>query len=154
MIKKNKVVSFDYEVKDNTGKIIDGSGENGPLVYIHGNASLLPALESALEGKNLEETFSVVVLPEQAYGQRNEELLQVVDRSVFEDIDEVKEGMVFNAQQAEGELQVTVIGIEGNNITLDGNHPLAGITLNFEGVVRDVRDATPEEIKRGDVIKG
>lgn len=152
MIEDNMVVSFDYEVKDDNGNIIDGSSGTEPLVYLHGSSSILPALEKALTGKNAGETFSVSISPDDAYGQRNDNLVQIVDRSVFQDVDELKEGMIFNAQQPEGELQVSIVGIDGDEITLDGNHPLAGLTLNFEGVIRDVRDATPEEIEEGAII--
>lgn len=152
MIKNNDVVSFDYVVKDNSGKIIDSSEGKGPLVYIHGTGSILSALEDALVGIENGESFVAKISPEEGYGQRNEDLVQKVERSVFQGVDELVEGMIFTAQQPEGELQVTIIDIEGDEITLDGNHPLAGITMNFEGIVRDVRDATPEEIKTGTVI--
>lgn len=147
MIKDNNVVQFDYLVKDDSGLIIDSSEGKDPLVYIHGTGAILFALENALTGKKNGESFAVKIAPNEGYGQRNEDLVQKVERSVFQDVPEVKEGMVFTAQRPEGDLQVTIIGIEGDEVTLDGNHPLAGKTLNFEGVIRDIRDATPEEIK-------
>lgn len=152
MIKKDSVVAFDYVVKDDSGVVIDTSEGKAPLVYIHGIGAILASLENALIGLENGNSFAIRILPEDAYGQRNEDLVQNVEREIFKDVENLEKGMQFTAQRPEGDLQVTIIDIDGDEITLDGNHPLSGITLNFEGVIRDVREATAEEIERGSVI--
>lgn len=151
MIEENKVVRIDYTVKDQEGQLIDSSEGKEPLAYLHGAGNIIPGLESALAGRAEGEAFEVVIQPDDAYGQRNDALIQVVERGVFQGVDQIDVGMVFNAQGPEGNIQVTIIAIEGDEVTIDGNHPLAGVVLNFEGVIREVRDVTEEEIAHGHV---
>lgn len=151
MIEENKVVKIDYTVKDEEGQLIDTSEGKDPLAYLHGAGNIIPGLEKALEGRSEGEEFAVQIQPDDAYGQRNEALIQVVERGVFQGVDQLDVGMVFNAQGPQGNIQVTIIAIEGDEVTIDGNHPLAGVQLQFEGVVREVREATAEEIEHGHV---
>ncbi|USH01652.1 peptidylprolyl isomerase [Grimontia kaedaensis] len=151
MIEDNKVVKIDYTVKDEEGQLIDTSEGQDPLAYLHGAGNIIPGLEKALAGRAEGEEFSVQIQPDDAYGQRNEALIQVVERGVFQGVDELDVGMVFNAQGPQGNIQVTIIAIEGDEVTIDGNHPLAGVVLQFEGVIREVREATAEEIEHGHV---
>ncbi|MDD1781353.1 peptidylprolyl isomerase [Enterovibrio sp. ZSDZ35] len=151
MIEENKVVKIDYTVKNDAGQIIDTSEGNEPLAYLHGASNIIPGLENALAGKAEGEEFNAEVHPDDAYGQRNEALIQTVDKEVFQGVDEIEVGMVFNAQGPQGNIQVTIVEIDGDQVTIDGNHPLAGIVLYFEGVIREVRDATEEEIEHGHV---
>ncbi|SKA67270.1 FKBP-type peptidyl-prolyl cis-trans isomerase [Enterovibrio nigricans] len=149
MIEENKIVKIDYTVKNDAGQIIDTSEGNEPLAYLHGASNIIPGLEKALIGKAEGEEFKAEVHPDDAYGQRNEALIQVVDKEVFQGVDDIEVGMVFNAQGPQGNIQVTIVEIDGEKVTIDGNHPLAGIVLYFEGVIREVRDATEEEIEHG-----
>ncbi|EOD78038.1 peptidylprolyl isomerase [Grimontia sp. AD028] len=151
MIEENKVVKIDYTVKDEEGQLIDTSEGKDPLAYLHGAGNIIPGLEKALEGRSEGEEFAVQIQPDDAYGQRNEALIQVVERGVFQGVDQLDVGMVFNAQGPQGNIQVTIIAIEGDEVTIDGNHPLAGVVLQFEGVIREVREATAEEIEHGHV---
>ncbi|CZF77699.1 FKBP-type peptidyl-prolyl cis-trans isomerase SlyD [Grimontia celer] len=151
MIEDNKVVKIDYTVKDEEGQLIDTSEGKDPLAYLHGAGNIIPGLEKALAGRAEGEEFSVQIQPDDAYGQRNEALIQVVERGVFQGVEQLDVGMVFNAQGPQGNIQVTIIAIEGDEVTIDGNHPLAGVVLQFEGVIREVRDATAEEIEHGHV---
>ncbi|WP_325893427.1 FKBP-type peptidyl-prolyl cis-trans isomerase [Grimontia sp. NTOU-MAR1] len=151
MIEENKVVKIDYTVKDEEGQLIDTSEGKDPLAYLHGAGNIIPGLETALAGRAEGEEFAVQIQPDDAYGQRNEALIQVVERGVFQGVEELDVGMVFNAQGPQGNIQVTIIAIEGDEVTIDGNHPLAGVVLQFEGVIREVRDATAEEIEHGHV---
>lgn len=151
MIEENKVVKIDYTVKDEEGQLIDTSEGKDPLAYLHGAGNIIPGLEKALEGRSEGEEFAVQIQPDDAYGQRNEALIQVVERGVFQGVEQLDVGMVFNAQGPQGNIQVTIIAIEGDEVTIDGNHPLAGVQLQFEGVVREVREATAEEIEHGHV---
>ena len=149
-IENNSVVSMHYVLTNDAGEQLDSS-ENGPLTYLHGHSNIIPGLESALTGKAVGDKLNVDVEPAEAYGVRSEELVQEVPRSAFEGIDQVEPGMQFQAQTPEGAQMITVTKVEGDQVTIDGNHPLAGVTLHFEVEVAEVRDATEEEIAHGHV---
>jgi FKBP-type peptidyl-prolyl cis-trans isomerase SlyD len=151
-VSEQKVVTMNYEVADDQGQLIDRSEEGGPLAYIHGNGQLIPGLESALEGRGKGDKVAVDVPPEQGYGERDEEGVQTVARNQFDDSVEIEVGMQFEAQDDdEGHQIVTVVAVDGENITLDTNHPLAGKSLRFEVEILDVRDASAEELSHGHV---
>ncbi|MDX1487684.1 MAG: peptidylprolyl isomerase [Acidiferrobacterales bacterium] len=153
-ITRHKVVTIDYTLQDQTGSLIESSEGRDPYCYIHGIGSTIPGLETALEGKSAGAELNVSLPPEQAYGERDEELVQVVSRDSFKAVGELKPGMQFNAATENGTHVVTVTGIEGDDVTVDGNHPLAGATLTFAVTVRDVRDASEEELAHGHVHHG
>ena len=151
-ISEQKVVTMNYEVADDQGQLIDRSEEGGPLAYIHGNGQLIPGLETALEGRGKGDKVAVHVSPEQGYGERDEEGVQTVARNQFDDSVEIEVGMQFEAQDDdEGHQIVTVAAVDGENITLDTNHPLAGKNLRFKVEILDVRDASTEELSHGHV---
>lgn len=151
-IANNSVVSIEYTLKDDEGNILDTSEGREALSYIHGASNIIPGLENALTGKTTGEELSVTVSPAEGYGQRNEQLTQVVTRDLFGSIENIEVGMQFHGQSPnEQPIIITVTGIEGDNITIDGNHPLAGINLNFDVKIVDVRDATAEELEHGHV---
>lgn len=151
-ILEQKVVTMNYEVVDDQGQLIDRSEEGGPLAYIHGNGQLIPGLETALEGRGKGDKIAVDVPPEQGYGERDEEGVQIVARNQFDDSVEIEVGMQFEAQDDDdGHQIVTVVAVDGENITLDTNHPLAGKNLRFEVEILDVRDASAEELSHGHV---
>ena len=151
-VSEQKVVTMNYEVADDQGQLIDRSEEGGPLAYIHGNGQLIPGLETALEGRGKGDKVAVHVPPEQGYGERDEEGVQTVARNQFDDSVEIEVGMQFEAQdEDEGHQIVTVVAVDGENITLDTNHPLAGKNLRFEVEILDVRDASAEELSHGHV---
>tara|TARA_B100001146_G_C15997354_1_gene355219 strand:- start:79 stop:564 length:486 start_codon:yes stop_codon:yes gene_type:complete len=151
-ISEQKVVTMNYEVADDQGQLIDRSEEGGPLAYIHGNGQLIPGLETALEGRGKGDKIAVDVPPEQGYGERDEEGVQIVARNQFDDSVEIEVGMQFEAQDDdEGHQIVTVAAVDGENITLDTNHPLAGKNLRFKVEILDVRDASTEELSHGHV---
>lgn len=151
MIEENKVVSLNYTVKDDAGQVIDTSEGGDPLTYLHGHKNIIPGLESALVGKQSGEAFDVTVQPAEGYGEYHEEAVQVVPRSAFEGVESIETGMVFTAQTQGGPVQLMVTGVEGDDITVDPNHPLAGKVLHFTGSVVDVRDASEEELSHGHV---
>ena len=151
-VSEQKVVTMNYEVADDQGQLIDRSEEGGPLAYIHGNGQLIPGLETALEGRGKGDKVAVDVPPEQGYGERDEDGVQTVARNQFDDSVEIEVGMQFEAQDDdEGHQIVTVVAVDGENITLDTNHPLAGKNLCFEVEILDVRDASAEELSHGHV---
>lgn len=141
-IEKNKMVLLHYTLKNSENEIIDSSEGSEPLAYLHGNGMLITGLEKVLEGKDQGEKLSVTVEPEEAYGLRSEELLIEVDRKQFEEDSQIEVGMQFDA----GGRIVEVKAVNGDKITIDANHPLAGEKLFFDVEIVEVRDATPEEL--------
>ncbi|MFP4469248.1 MAG: FKBP-type peptidyl-prolyl cis-trans isomerase [Bacteroidota bacterium] len=150
-IGKDKVVGIHYTLKDNSGNVLDSSVNREPLQYLHGHGNIIPGLEEALEGKQPEDNLTVTVQPEKAYGKHNKEMVYTMDRSKFDDPQNIQKGMQFQAQFDEGTQLLTVIDIKGDDIVLDANHPLAGRVLNFDVEVTDVREASKEEIDHGHV---
>ncbi len=150
-IAKNAVVTIDYTLTDEAGEVVDTSQGREPLSYIQGTGSIIPGLESALEGKAAGDSLEVSIPPEQAYGPRQDALVVQVPRERFESADEVKPGMQFQTQTESGVQVITVVAVDGENVTVDANHPLAGATLNFAVSVVGVRDATAEELEHGHV---
>jgi len=150
-IENDKVATLHYTLKDNEGNILDQS-DDGSFVYLHGAFNIIPGLEEALTGKKAGEDFNVKVSPEEAYGIRSEEHMQEVPKEMFESDAEINVGMQFYAQGPNGDdLMVTIAEIKDDVIVVDGNHPLAGMELNFDVKVIDVRDATDEEMEHGHV---
>ena len=146
-----KVVTLHYTLTDNDGRVIDKS-EDGSFAYLHGASNIIPGLEDALTGKSAGEEMSVSVSPEQAYGVRDEAMLQQVPKNMFEDDSQIAVGTQFHAQGPNGEmLVVTVMEVEDEHVLVDGNHPLAGVELNFDVKIIDVRDASEEEVEHGHV---
>jgi FKBP-type peptidyl-prolyl cis-trans isomerase SlyD len=151
VIAKDKVVTFDYRLTDDKGTLIDSSDEGGPLTYLHGHGNLIPGLESHLEGMASGTEFKVHVEPDQGYGLRDESLVAQVPKEQFAEAGEVEAGMAFGAMTDDGPVTVVVTKVEGDVVHVDANHPLAGVALNFEGTIREVREPTEEEISQGHV---
>ncbi|HSG03801.1 MAG TPA: peptidylprolyl isomerase [Marinobacterium sp.] len=150
-IAEKTVVSIHYTLTNTDGETLDSSVGQDPLVYLHGANNIIAGLEAALLGKTVGDSLQVSVEPGEGYGELREELVQEVDRSAFQGVDEIDVGMQFMAQTPWGEQPVTVVKVEGDNITLDGNHPLAGQVLNFDVEVVEIRDASAEELDHGHV---
>jgi FKBP-type peptidyl-prolyl cis-trans isomerase SlyD len=150
-IEKDSVVTIDYTLTDDAGKVIDTSKGKQPLAYLHGGGNLIPGLEKALEGKNAGDNIKVTIAPADAYGVRDEKLVQMVPSSAFQGVPELKVGMQFRSQSPQGSTVVTVTKVEGQNVTVDANHPLAGMALSFDVDVKDIRKATQEELAHGHV---
>ncbi len=150
-IAHNTVVSFDYTLKDSSGNVIDSSKGSDPLTYIHGSGALIPGLARALEGKTSGASFSVTVPADEAYGERDDDLIEVVPRDRFDANLDLAVGMQFEARDENERRIVTIVEIEGDQVTLDANHPLAGAELHFDVTVKSVRAATPEELTHGHV---
>ena len=151
-IEKNKVVSIDYKLTNDKNETVDSSEGREPLAYLHGNGNLIAGLEKALDGKISGDKLTVSIPPEEGYGLRDDAKLIEIPREVFKGVDEVKPGMQFQARNKEGAVELlTVLAVAGDKVTIDANHPLAGETLNFDVTVRDVREATAEELAHGHV---
>ena len=150
-ISKNSVVTINYTLKNDQGETLDESQDNS-FLYLHGAGGIIPGLEGQLEGKSAGDEFSAHIEAEDGYGVRDDSMVQVVPRNMFESDHPVEEGIQFHAEGPEGDmLTVTVTKIEGDEITVDGNHPLAGIALNFDIKIAEVREASKEEIEHGHV---
>jgi FKBP-type peptidyl-prolyl cis-trans isomerase SlyD len=150
-VEKDKVVSIHYTLTDDNGKVIDSSQGREPLAYLHGNRNLIIGLENALEGKKVGDKFKVTIPPEEAYGERREELVSKVNRQDFQGVEEILPGMQFHASHNGQEYIVTVTKVEGDEVTIDANHQLAGENLTFEVEVVDIRESTDEERAHGHV---
>jgi FKBP-type peptidyl-prolyl cis-trans isomerase SlyD len=149
VIGKDKVVSLHYTLTGSDGEVIDRSEESEPFDYLHGAENIVPGLERALEGRGPGDELRVAVAAEDGYGERDEEMLLVVQRERVEAAGPPEIGMRFQADTPAGARVFTITGIEGDEVTIDGNHPLAGETLNFDVKVVGVRDATAEELEHG-----
>ena len=151
IIKKNAVVSIHYTLKNDQGTVIDSSIGKDSLYYMHGAGNLIVGMEDNLDGKSKGDNFEAVIPPEKGYGIKKPVLSQVVSKSVFGEQGDIKIGMQFQAQNGDQSFIVTVKEINGDDVTIDGNHELAGENLHFSVEVMSVRGATDEEISHGHV---
>lgn len=151
-IAANKAVSIDYTLTNDAGEVIDSSAGGAPLAYLQGAGNIIVGLEKALEGKQVGDQVKVSIEPEEAYGEYSAELVTTLSRAMFEGVDELEVGMQFHASGPDGGMQiVTIRDLDGDDVTVDGNHPLAGQRLNFDVTVVDVRDASAEEVAHGHI---
>ena len=150
-IEANSVVTLQYTLKDNEGNIIDKS-DDGSFLYLHGAMNIIPGLENALTGKAAGDALQVSVTPEEGYGVKDPERIQEVPKEMFEGSEEIAVGTQFHAQSPDGQaVVVTVVEVKDDVVVIDGNHALAGVDLNFDVKVMDVRAASEEEISHGHV---
>ena len=147
----NMAVSIHYTLTNDDGEVLDSSIGDEALVYLHGGGNIISGLEKALHGKVTGDKFNVRIDAEDAYGEFMDEMVQVISREMFEGIDNIEVGMQFHADVSSGTGVVTVVNIEGDDITIDGNHPLAGLALTFDVEVIDVRAASQEEMAHGHI---
>lgn len=151
-IEKNKVVSIWYTLTNNSGEVLDTNSGKQPLYFIQGIGNIIPGLEEALEGKATGDKMQVSIPPEKGYGLRNEQLVQKLPKNMFQGVEQIQPGMQFQAQSEQGGFQIiTVTKVEGEEVHVDGNHPLAGETLNFDVEVEGIRDADQNELAHGHV---
>jgi FKBP-type peptidyl-prolyl cis-trans isomerase SlyD len=150
-ITQDAVVSIHYTLTDDKGETIDSSAGGEPLTYLQGHGNLIPGLENALDGKQAGDKLQVKVAPADGYGEYNKALVQSVPRRSFKGSKDVRVGMQFQVQGDGGPRAVTVTHIQGDMVTVDGNHALAGQNLNFAVEVTEVRAATGEELSHGHV---
>ena len=147
----NMAVSIHYTLTNDAGEVLDSSIGDEALVFLQGSGNIISGLEDALVGKVAGDKFNVRITPEDAYGELMEDIIQVISRDMFEGIDDIEVGMQFHADVSSGSGVVTVVSIDDDNITIDGNHPLAGLALTFDVEVIDVRPATEEEAAHGHI---
>lgn len=151
-IEKDCVVTANFQLYGNEGVLVDSSDQNGPLLYLHGAEDLLPGVEAALHGHGVGDQITVELTPDQAFGAKDESLIDKVPRENFPGVEQISVGMQFQTDVAEGyPVVVRVIAIDDKFVTVDGNHEMADQHLKFELEVTDVREATDEEKVHGHV---
>lgn len=148
----NSVVSIEYTLRDEDGEIIDTSVGSEPLTFIQGQNMLIPGLEKALEGKEPGEELRVLITAEEGYGEYDPEAVRVVKRDQFPADMDLYEGLEIYAETDDGHRQPgSVLAVNGEEISLDFNHPLAGENLDFEVKIHEVRAASAEELAHGHI---
>jgi FKBP-type peptidyl-prolyl cis-trans isomerase SlyD len=153
-VKKHRVISLNFVLKNEQGEVLDSSEKGHPLEYLHGAHDIIPGLEKALEGRKLGDRLTVVVPPAEAYGEYEVSLVDEVSRDQFPGVEEIEPGMQFQTQMDDGApmiINVTAVDEENDTIIVDGNHPLAGVTLVFEVEINGIRVACQDEIDHGHV---
>ncbi|WP_136064860.1 FKBP-type peptidyl-prolyl cis-trans isomerase [Modicisalibacter radicis] len=149
-ISLQQVVSLHYTLNGSDGRLLDDSRRRDmPLRYLHGHDNIVAGLERALDGREPGDRLRVELPPREAYGERDEALIQDVARSAFGENRELSPGMRFQAQGPDGPRAVTIVAVGDSRVTVDANHPLAGQTLRYELEVLDVRGATRAELAKG-----
>ncbi len=153
-VARNTVVSIQYTLTGPDGSVLDTSQGDEPISYVHGTGSLVAGLEEAMEGKRPSDRISVTLPPEKAYGFRDDAGVFTLPRSQFAAGEQPEVGMQLVMPGDEEEQVLTVVAVGDDEVTVDGNHPLAGLTLHFDVEILSVRPATPEEIEHGHVHDG
>jgi FKBP-type peptidyl-prolyl cis-trans isomerase SlyD len=152
-VEEHAVVLIHYVLTNNDKEVLDSSEGQDPLAYLHGTGHLIPGLEAQLLGKVSGDKLNVTVQPGDGYGEFNKELVQTVPSDVFEGVESIEPGMQFQTSNegGSGGETITVVSVENDEVTIDGNHPLAGETLHFAVDIIEVREATAEELEHGHV---
>jgi len=150
-ITKDRVVTMHYELTNPEGEVLDSSKGREPLTYLHGHGNLIPGLESRLEGWTAPRAEDVQVPAGEGYGEHDPAKTIPAKRSQFPAEAKIEPGMQFQANGPQGPMVVRVMKIEGEDVTLDANHPLAGVDLKFAIELLEIREATAEEIEHGHV---
>jgi FKBP-type peptidyl-prolyl cis-trans isomerase SlyD len=148
-IENDTVVSFHYQLKDDQNKEIESSASHGPTAVLIGHRNILPALEEAMQGKTVNDKFSVTLPPEKAYGLRREGSTQRIPLKHVLTKGKIKPGMAIAINTEHGTRNVTVVKMGKFNVDIDTNHPLAGKTITFDIAIVDIRAAIAEEISHG-----
>ena len=144
------VALIHYTLKNGQGEVLDSSAGGDPLPYLHGASNIVPGLEKELTGLAVGDKKDVDVAPEEGYGQPNPAMIQDVPREAFPEDAEVAPGVQFLMQGEQGQpIPIWITAVEGDVVTLDANHPLAGQTLHFAIEVAGLRAPTDEEKSDG-----
>ena len=140
------MVSIYFQLTNDAGELLDHSPDGQPLVYLHGVAGILPALERELTGKAAGDSFEVRISPEEGFGYPQPDLIVQVPREALPDGSEIAVGLQVRGRSESGEREFSITAVDETSVMLDGNHPLAGIPLCFRGSIVDVRSATEDEL--------
>jgi FKBP-type peptidyl-prolyl cis-trans isomerase SlyD len=147
---EGQVGVFHYTLTDDDGNVIDSSSGGAPMAYMHGHHNIVPGLESQMEGKAVGDTFDAEVAPADAYGELSGPGPTAVSKSEFPSDVNLQVGMAFHAEGNDGTpMALFITDIQGDQVFVDMNHPLAGKTLHFAVEVVEVRPATDDEKTHG-----
>ena len=148
-IENGRTVHIHYTLTDNEGNVIDSSSGHDPLIYTAGAGEIIPGLDRALIGKQAGDRAEVKVAPEDGYGERYEEAIQQVDKAQLAHLPDLEVGMPLQAETPNGPITFVIVEISDDSVTLDGNHPLAGVELNFAvEIVKVAEGEAPKEASR------
>ena len=150
-IGKGCVVRMNYTLRDESGVTIESSEGREPLTYLHGLGHLIPGLEKTLDGSQAGLKTTVTVRPQDAYGEKDPQAVIRAERSDFPEGLTLEPGVEVQAETPDGPITFIVMSLEGADVVLDANHPLAGKTLTFDVEVLEVREATADEVAHGHV---
>lgn len=148
-VAKDRVITVRYAIRAADGTEVESNRDDEPFVSLHGRGSLLPAIESALDGRTSGERLTLTLTPDQAFGERRDDFTQRISKKYLPNPNRLKPGKQTTLQTREGPRTVTVIKVGGKVVDVDLNHPLAGQTLEFDIELVDVREATAEELSHG-----
>jgi FKBP-type peptidyl-prolyl cis-trans isomerase SlyD len=149
-ITADKAVAIHFTLTLDSGEVVDSSDGQAPMFYLHGHGNIVPGLEQALEGKAVGEKLTVVVPPEDGFGERHPAGVQEVPRSDFPEDIEFYVDMQLAFEGDEGQVAPGwVKQFTDDVVTIDLNHPQAGECLHFDVEIKEIRDATPEELEHG-----
>ncbi|GHD39897.1 FKBP-type peptidyl-prolyl cis-trans isomerase SlyD [Marinobacter persicus] len=144
-----QVFTVHYVLKNKLGELVDTSEGSEPLHFLYGTPDIIEGIQKAVKDRNVGDCLEVTIPPEMAYGEYREELVRKVPRSLFEGVENLQVGMKFQTNSGDETQVVQVVGIDGNLVRVDANHPLAGFTLYFDLEIVGRRDATEDEISQG-----
>lgn len=142
----NKVVTAHYTLFDDKGEMLETSHNSQPLTFMQGSGMLIKGFEAAVEGKTENDSFSFNVKPEDGYGEFRDDLVFELPKYRLAEIPELEVGMALRMETPNGAMIVRVTDIDDDKVSLDGNHPLAGVELRFDVEVLEVRDPTQKEL--------
>ena len=149
VVAKDTVVKFNYTLSNKDGEVLDQSAGE-PLAYLHGHHNIISGLEAKMAGKSVGDKFVAVIEPKDAYGEYISEAVQEVPRANFQGVDNIEVGMQFQSQSDDGHVMlVTVKDVSDDVVVVDGNHPLAGVTLTFDVEIVEIRPASAKELEHG-----
>ena len=151
-IEQDTVASVHYTGTFPDGEVFDSSEGREPLTSLVGHGQMIPGFEQEMLGADIGERRDFTLTPERAYGERDEGAIQQIPRDQFPEEMEIEEGMILGAQSHQGPIQFTIVSIEGDSVTVDFNHQMAGKTLKFSVEVVNIRKATNEELANGMVM--
>ena len=143
------IYTVHYRLKNLTGEVVDTSEGGEPLHFLEGSDNVIEGIQKAVSGRSPGDCLEATIPPALAYGEHNPDLVRKVPRSAFEGVENLQVGMKFQTNTGEDAQIVQVVGIDGNLIRVDANHPLAGFTLYFDLEIISAREATDDEVAAG-----
>lgn len=149
---EQRVYRLGYQLKNREGEVVDSSVGAEPLHFVSGCGRMIEGIERAVDGREVGECLEVTIPPALAYGEHQPEKVRKMPRSMFQGVEKLEEGMKFQTDSGDEAQVVKVVGFEDDQVLVDANHPLAGITLYFDLEILEARDATPEEIEAGEPL--